>query len=173
MTQSRILAPLEGYPPEIGAALWALEDARVRTKRAISEVDHAALDYLPNGADNTIGTLLYHISAIEVDYLYADILQTSFPPEIEILFPYDVRDENGWLTRVAGLSLDDHLSRMDKVRAALLSKLKGMDVAEFRRPRQVGDYTITPQYALHHLAQHEAEHRGELMLVSTLIRKGR
>jgi uncharacterized damage-inducible protein DinB len=37
-----------------------------------------------------------------------------------------------------------------------------MSREEFRRPRKVEDYTVTPEWVIHHLIQHEAEHRGQI-----------
>jgi hypothetical protein len=38
-----------------------------------------------------------------------------------------------------------------------------MTLDKWRRPRRIENDTITPEWAIHHLMQHEAEHRGELM----------
>jgi len=47
---------------------------------------------LPGDAPNTIGTLLYHVAAIEADWLFDDVLGAeagvAWPAE---LFPFDVR----------------------------------------------------------------------------------
>jgi uncharacterized damage-inducible protein DinB len=43
-----------------------------------------------------------------------------------------------------------------------------MTVAEFRRPRPVNFYLVTPEWVLHHLMQHEAEHRGQIEILATL-----
>jgi uncharacterized damage-inducible protein DinB len=32
---------------------------------------------------------------------------------------------------------------------------------EFRRPRHLEQYDVTPQWVLHHLIQHEVEHQGQ------------
>jgi len=112
---------------------------------------------------NSIGTLLYHIAAIEIDWLYADVLEgKSWPPEVEALFPYDVRDEQGRLIAVPGLSLEDHVRRLDAVRSIFLASFRGMSIDEFRRVRHFADYDVTPEWVIHHLMQHEAEHRGQI-----------
>lgn len=38
-----------------------------------------------------------------------------------------------------------------------------MTPADFHRGRAGEDYDITPEWALYHLMQHEAEHRGQIM----------
>ena len=37
-----------------------------------------------------------------------------------------------------------------------------MDLTDFRRARALALYDVTPEWVLHHLCQHEAEHRSQL-----------
>ena len=167
MTEStrrkRMFEDLSGYDPEIGRWLWAMEDTRRRTKETLHGLDDRALNWIAPHADNSIGALLYHIAAIELDWLYADVLEgAAFPPELEALFPYDVRDDQGKLASTAGISLAEHLYRLDMVRRNFLDVFRGMTLVEFRRARHLPDYDVTPEWVIHHLMQHEAEHRGQL-----------
>jgi len=156
--------PLAGYPPEIGRSLWRLEAARRRTEGALKGIDPAALDWAPPQGGNSIGTLLYHIAAIEMDWLSVEVLeQPSFPPEAQALFPHEVRDGQDHLTAVLGLGLDEHLRRLAATRAIFLAAFRGMTVEEFRRLRNCEPYDVTPEWVVHHLAQHEAEHRGQIV----------
>ena len=66
------------------------------------------------------------------------------------------------LTPVTGRSLAEHDALLDAVRALLLDAYRTMSLAEYRRPRQLERYDVTPEWVLHHLLQHEAGHRGEL-----------
>ncbi len=46
-----------------------------------------------------------------------------------------------------------------------------MTVEDFRRPRHFpGQYDVTPEWVLHHLIQHEAEHRGHIQTLRVLLR---
>jgi DinB superfamily len=92
------IQPDAGATPEVGRALWSLEDARRRTNVVLKNIDPASVDWQPDWALHSIGTLLYHIGAIELDWLYSDVLEQPFPAEIEALFPHDVRDDGGKLT---------------------------------------------------------------------------
>ena len=162
-TEQLIIEPLAGYEPEIGQALWMLEDTRRRTLKTLDGLDPAALDWMPSGGHNTIGALLYHIAVIEADWLYVEVLETAFPSEIEALFPYAVRDDAQLLSAVRGVPLDEHLARLAAVRRALLTAFQNMRLEEFQRVRHFPDqYDVTPAWVLHHLMQHEAEHRGQI-----------
>ena len=155
--------PLEGRAPEVGRALWQMQDARRRTIEAVEGLTPQALDWAPPEGCNSIGSLLYHIAAIETDWLFTDVLQaTEFPAEINTLFPQDVRDAQGVLSQVRGESLSEHLTRLGRVRSYLLLSYQGLDPDDFRRLREFEDYSVTPEWVLHHLMQHEAEHRGQI-----------
>jgi uncharacterized damage-inducible protein DinB len=164
---------LPGYNPEIGRWLWALEDTRHDTLKSLDGLTDEDLDNLPPGADNKIGALLYHIAIVEVGWLHGEVLeQKSLPPELEALFPADSRDEQKQLTYLQGASLQDHLQRLEKVRASLMAEFRGMSIEEFRRPRHFpGEYNVTPEWVLHHLIQHEAEHRGHIQTLRHLLGK--
>jgi uncharacterized damage-inducible protein DinB len=81
---------------------------------------------------------------------------------LEHLFSDEVRDERGRLTLVMGETLEHHLQRLDAVRAHFLEVFRRISVDEFRRPRTFDDYVVTPEWVIHHLIQHEAEHRGQI-----------
>lgn len=157
-----IIQPVVSKEPDIGRWLWALEECRGRTMRVLADLPPALVDRLPGGEESSIGTVLYHIADIEADWLYAEVLEQPFPPEVAALFPSPTRDEESHLTQVQGFTLEEHLQRLETVRALLLDVYQQMDMADFRRPRSLPQYDVTPEWVLHHLLQHEAEHRSQL-----------
>ena len=163
-----LVKPLANYPPDIGRALWILQDTRSRTKQALEGVTQAVLDWSFSEHHNTIGTILYHIAAVEMDWLHEEILQKEFPEEIEGLFPIDMRDDLGQLSRLRGVSLAEHFQRLDTVRKYFLEALQQLSRDEFFRVRNLDKYDITPEWVIHHLIQHEAEHRGQVSEIRTL-----
>ncbi len=158
----RVVEGLAAREPEIGRALWGLEEARRRTLQRLEGLDPALLDWAAPESGNSIGSILYHIAAIEIDYLYVDMLEQPFPQEIADLFSYEVREENGRLTPIHGFDLQWYLDRLDVTRRHVLEALRTMDLADFRRVRNLDYADITPEWTLYHLTQHEAEHRGEI-----------
>ena len=173
-TQLRVV-PVEGAQVEIGRALWMLEDERHDTLRLLRDLDAAALDWKPDWALHSIGTLLYHIASVEIGWLTIEVQEKPEEPEslgeFLPLFPHDDRDAAGKLTVVAGESLQTHLDRLAEVRRELLDVYKAMSLEDFRRLRSFPDYDVTPEWVLHHLCQHEAEHRSEMSAVKTAYPK--
>jgi len=148
--------------PEIGRWLWVLQDTRQRTLSELDRLTPAIIDWLPPNNESSIGTVLYHIALIESDWLYTEVLEQPIPPEVLSLFPYDDRDEQRRLTQVKGLGLSQHLGRLETVRGLLLDVFRSMHLEEFRRVRSLAEYDVTPEWVLHHLIQHEAEHRSQI-----------
>ena len=146
----------------MGVGLWAMQDARERTMEEIELLTPAMIDWLPPNNESSIGTVLYHLAAIEVDWLYEEVVVQPFPSEVVTLFPYPIRDEQGRLAQIQGVSLAQHLKRLETVRGLLIEVFQQMDLPEFRRVRSLPDYDVTPEWVLHHLMQHEAEHRSQL-----------
>lgn len=150
-----------GHAPAVGRLIWALEDTRARTLRALEGLPPAALGWTDAAAPNSIGTLLYHIAAIEADWVFSDILGRPIPADLMVHFPADVREQNGRLSPVGG-ALDSHLARLAAVRRAVIAALRELGDDDLDRPRAMDGYDVTPAWALHHLMQHEAEHRGQI-----------
>lgn len=168
MSESLEVIALPGYQPEIGAALWRLEDTRNRTLRVLNDIPDEYIDQEMQG--KTIGTILYHIALIELDWLFSEILEEPISEALMNLFPEEVRDKEGVLTLIKGQTLAEHLSRLGEIRKILLDNLRGMTSDEFRRKRIFPHYEVSPEWVLHHLSQHEAEHRGEIGSVISQIK---
>ena len=69
-----------------------------------------------------------------------------------------------------GESLDNYLDRLRYMREKLIAAYKPLTLEEYHvaRPRTnpvVGSYELTAAWILHHLMQHEAEHRGQIQLI--------
>ncbi|HAX26028.1 MAG TPA: DinB family protein [Thermomicrobiales bacterium] len=152
--------------PAIAQWLAAAQDARARTLQLLDRIDDPALDWQRDD-ENTIGTLLYHIAAIETDWLYVEVLTEPFPDDIVALLPWDVRDASGRLTHVSRRSLSEHLTVLSAIRDRLILGFREMTIEDFLRPRALPEYDVTPAWVLHHLMQHEAEHRGQIHLLLT------
>jgi uncharacterized damage-inducible protein DinB len=163
--QLRLMQLSAGYDSLIAPWVWAVEDSRRRTLQLLEGIKQVTLDWQAPEGGNSIGTLLYHIAAIELSYLYEDIRGLGWQPELAALLPYELRDEQGQLTVVCGETLDTHMQRLAASRALLLDTLRGMSAVDWQRPREVEEYSISPAWAIHHLMQHEAEHRGEIGLL--------
>jgi len=149
--------------PEVGRWLAALEDARRDTLRELDGVTPDMVDWYPDAPLNSIGSLLYHVALIEADWVAVEILElTDNPPELAALLPWPDREADRHLSRIDGQSLDDHRARLDGVRQWALAKLRPMTNDDFHRVRSLEQYDVAPDWVIHHILQHEAEHRAHI-----------
>ncbi|CRK84759.1 DinB family protein [Neobacillus massiliamazoniensis] len=155
-----LVSSLAGYEAEIGRWLWCLEDVRRTLITELTGINQNLLDGTM-GKRQSIGTLLYHIALVEADWLYVEVLGTDWDPEIRSLFPLDSRT-NGNLTHIEGQSLEEHIYRLKKVREVFLSYFRSMNLKDWRRPRSLEQYDVTPEWVVYHLIEHESHHRGQI-----------
>ena len=149
--------------PEVGRWLAALEDGRRETLRELQDVTPEMVDWYPDAPLNSIGALLYHVALIEADWVATEILELDgYPPELKRLLPWADREGSGHLWRADGQDLDAHLGRLRGVRLFVLERLRPMTNDDFHRIRRLDEYDVAPDWAVHHILQHEAEHRSHI-----------
>jgi hypothetical protein len=149
--------------PEVGRWLAALEDGRRRTSRELESVSPQMVDWYPDAPLNSIGSLLYHNALIEADWVATEIVELAdYPAELAEFFPRPDREPDGHLSRVDGQSLDEHRARLNGVRQFVLARLRPITNEDFHRVRSLDQYDVAPDWVMHHLLQHEAEHRAHI-----------
>jgi hypothetical protein len=171
--EQRVISPVSAESEDLGRWLWAMEDTRARTLKVLDGVTPDELDWTGPGVENSIGSLLYYIALIEADYLCDDILgMDEYFPDLMVLFPVGDRDEAGRLSVMASVPIGEHLARLAEVRRRFIPEVSGFDRARLGRDRVLPDYgyVISPEWTLHHLMQHEAEHRGQIAAIRSLYR---
>jgi hypothetical protein len=161
------LAPI-GDDPEVGRWLAALEDGRTDTLKELDGVTPEMIDWYPAAPLNSIGTLLYHIALIEAAWVVEEILERNDEPaELAAWLPWPDREGPGaggarHLSRIDGQTLDEHRGRLAAVRGWVLDQLGPMTNDEFHRVRALDAYDVAPDWVVHHILQHEAEHRSHV-----------
>ncbi|MGM0834715.1 MAG: DinB family protein [Bacillota bacterium] len=155
-----LVSPVSEYEEEIGRWLWCLEDVR---RTLITELTGISQRILDTKIDErqTIGSLLYHIALVEADWLYVEVLGVEWDLEISLLFPSAVSSD-GSLTHIEGQSLEEHFYRLNKVRKVFLSHFRSMDLTDWRKPRVLEHYDVSPEWVVYHLIEHESHHRGQI-----------
>jgi hypothetical protein len=162
-----VLTPI-GDDPEVGRWLAALEDGRADTLKELEGVSSEMVDWYPDAPLNSIGTLLYHIALIEAAWVVEEILELDDEPaELTRALPWPDREGPGeggarHLSRIDGQPLEEHIARLAAERSWVLDQLRPMTSDDFHRVRSLEPYDVTPDWVIHHLLQHEAEHRSHV-----------
>ncbi len=160
-----LVSPPPHLPQPIALGIWILIDARRRTLNYLRKIHQATIDYQPRTGAGTIGSLLYHLSATEMEWLHEDILQTSLPAAVQTLLPHPDVGEDGRLAVVVGATPDDHRARLTAVQVIFIDALTAMDEAAYQRSRKGPSGTFSAEWIVYHLAQHEAHHRGQIAMI--------
>ncbi len=103
--------------------------------------------------------------------LFADVLQKPIPKHLGDNLLQEDRDTLGRLVHIGEETSAALLSRLDVVRTELKISYSAMEYADFRRHRHLPKYDVSPEWVLHHLLQHEAEHRGQINLLKRKIKE--
>ena len=171
--RERLLLEPAAAAPGVGLLIAALEDGRRRTLRELESVDDTMLGVRPEALPlHTIGQLLYHIALIEADWVLSEIQElpeSDWPAWVEAEFPIEVRDDAGRLSDVPPEPMERALARLARVRSYALVAIGALDDTELHRVRSLPPYDVTPAWAIHHLVQHEAEHRAHIALIRDLL----
>ena len=154
--------------PLVARYLTMLADCRSLTMESIKNLRFDLLYWRRSEIDSSISDLIYHIAYIEADWLYSDVLEQPLPKGLTQQLNYSDRDSLGRLIHVGVEALELSLARLETVRAELNRAYAGMSLVEFRRLRRMKEHDVSPEWVLHHLLQHEAEHRGQINLLKRL-----
>jgi uncharacterized damage-inducible protein DinB len=154
--------------PLVARYLSMLADCRTLTIESIKTTREDLLYWRRSNFDSNISDLLYHIAFVEADWLFTDILQKDIPSELTHHLTYKDRDKHGRLIHIGEEELEASLFRLGNVRDKLNDTFAIMDMREFRSLRRSARHEATAEWVLHHLLQHEAEHRGQINFLKRL-----
>lgn len=154
---------------EVGRWLAALEEVRRDTLAVLADLPDGAVDADIGDAGDTIGTTLYHVALIEIDWVFSDVLDRAadIPGD---LFPIDDRVEGGHLSPVTGESLTQHVERLSRTRALILNELRPMSSTDFHEVRARERIDLSASWVVFHLIDHEIEHRVRLAAIRGAVR---
>lgn len=152
----------DGAAHDVGLYLAALHDTRRRMREVLTKLPDELLDKAPPGGGSTIGAILYHIAIVEADWLFDEILGTIDTDWPKALFPVEMREDGRTLTGFVGETLVEHLARMKEIRRMLVDVVSTMSDDDLHRVHVRNHYDVSTAWVLHHLMQHEAEHRSQI-----------
>jgi uncharacterized damage-inducible protein DinB len=171
MNKEQINAKLK---PQLSLLWWMLEDVRKVTLRGIEGLTKDQLFHPPMRGEYPIGAYLMHLAEAEVYWLQV-ISGLKVDVEIKKKIYYDKwfdpsKDE------VEGpkepLEVNEYLEALHEVRELLrnyIFTMKDIELEEIVVQKWEGrEENIPKKWIIYHLIEHEAHHRGQMML---LIRK--
>jgi len=167
--------PVEGYTPIVGRYVAQLGEVRRRLKDEVEALSIPQLDWHPDEATESIGTLLLHIDAVEWSWMHEDIF--GIPDD---QYPGDWREAmpiRYGVPQVTGRPVRWYLDKLDATREETLRILRTFNDDDLAR--LVGEAELGPgvekrsrlftiDWIIWHVLYHEAAHVGQIELLRRL-----
>lgn len=161
------LPPLPGFAnPDAALQMAAVEEMSERVFDLIADLPPAALEFLPDGGNNTIAMLVLHMIAAE-SFWIKRISQQPFPDDLKQRVQGGMQDpDSGEMPRVNKTAAELRDAGAVVRARWTLPFLRAQ--ADIDRPIQDGDRTVTVRGALQHLIWHWTYHGGQVGLLRRL-----
>jgi uncharacterized damage-inducible protein DinB len=168
-----LLVPVAGLSKQIGYCLSTLEDSRARTVKVIEDLTEEELSqkYLPNL--HQIGALVLHLGECEFWWIQTVWAGKELSEEDRKFSHFEDTTETDFALK--GYMATDCITFLDNVHARSIETLSGFSdddldtTVPFERhnPR----FESSLRWILHHLTDHEANHRGQNSMMKRLMRE--
>jgi uncharacterized damage-inducible protein DinB len=167
--------PVPGYSPQIGRYVAQLTEVRADLLHELDGLTPAQLDWHPDERNESIGTLLLHLDAVEWSWIHQDIFgatDDAYPGEWAEAMPIRMG-----VPQVQGRPLTAILDQLAATRARTLAILRGFSDADLARlvgeaepppGREPRSTLYTIDWIIWHIIEHEATHVGQVELLRRL-----
>jgi uncharacterized damage-inducible protein DinB len=178
MTQNLLIKRELLGDPELPAPIshsWAeFQKARDDTKHAVSGLSPSELVWRPHSRSNSIGMLLLHIAAVELDWMVRDVGRQQIDPRLAQHLLLEDAGSSPTLGDPGEQPLEWFVDKLDETRditRRILGTLTEADLTSWRGADRPGvHYELQVGWILAHLIQHEAAHRGQIQMLKSLRR---
>jgi uncharacterized damage-inducible protein DinB len=158
----KIVTP-EGYAPEVGRLVCAMDRARTRTLDAVADLTVEQLDHLHDATSNTIGALLMHIAAVETLHGILSLENRMPTPEEFAVWGVAFGLGDAARAQIKGKPLDHYLDTLARVRENTKQRLRDKPDAWLLEERDyVNNERTNNWYIWFHVPEDETNHRGQI-----------
>ncbi|MFW9853447.1 MAG: DinB family protein [Candidatus Thorarchaeota archaeon] len=165
MEQIKLTKP-EGLDLRMATWIAQMNEVRQRLITIIEDLDEAAIDFTPDERRiETIGTLLFHIAAIEFSWIFEDIYGEKFEEE-EWKHAFALRPSVN-IPQIKGKTKDYYVKKLADVRERVLAEIpQETDLDRLVISDSSAYFSI--EWILFHLIEHEAMHIGQILFLKRL-----
>ncbi len=175
--EKEIFEPMAGFTREIGFYLSGMAEVREQLSDTVKDLSDAEISAKVLPDVHSIGQLILHNAEAEWFWIECVLAEKELDEEVakrelfwDVLLDEDFAAKN--------YSAEFCIKTADKVRGDCLETLKkfgdedletyfGFNKKDGRR------IEVTLRYVLHHLIDHEAQHKGQILMLKRLLRAGR
>ena len=166
------LLPAEGVSREIGFYLSGMNEVSEQVRKAVQEMSDEEIERLAFEGAHPIGALVLHIGEAEWWWMQCNVAGHELDEEARRTAHWDVLlDSENFAAR--GYSAQYCLNAVAQIRSKtkeLLATLQDTDlerIYSFQRKGEVTEASL--RRILHHLIDHEAQHKGQILMLKRLL----
>jgi uncharacterized damage-inducible protein DinB len=163
------IMPRGDLEPQVGLLMAMLDDVRRTTLKGCEGMSADDLHRLPEKGEYPLGAYLMHLGEAEIFWLEVmtgDQVPDEVKRDVFYCCWFDPSQEPQ--PPAKPMPLEEYVSRLAVVRGLVKTAVRKLEDAALDAPRTIdsGDvtHTVTPRWILYHLIEHEAHHRGQMML---------
>lgn len=168
----KIIRPVEGFSREIGYYLAGLEEVREQLRDAVSELSTENIGRLAFPEAHSIGGLVLHIGEAEWWWMNCVISGHELSEADAAMSFWDVLKEPERVSQnsySAQFCLDE-ISNVRKQTRTLLASFDDERLDKiFQFERKGATHDLSLRWILHHLIDHEAQHKGQILMLKRLL----
>jgi uncharacterized damage-inducible protein DinB len=167
-----VLNPHPGLAPGIGYYLSGMEEVREQVREAVKGIDVERFGTPAFLGAHSIGALVLHIGEAEWWWMQCNVAGHQLTEEDSQAPYWDVLEEPDAFAK-KGYTAEFCLQELDKIRNQTRDTLFGHSdkdlekIFTFERHGAVRDHSL--RWILHHLIDHEAQHKGQILMLKRLM----
>ncbi len=171
--EREILEPTPGVSREIGFYLSGIEETRAQLRDAVADLtsEELARRVLPNA--HQIGGLILHIGEAESWWIHSIVAGRELDEEAKQFAHWDDTTETDFAEK--NYSAKDCIGKIDEISRMsreILAKFSDEDIDKiFSFNKSDKRIEISLRSILRHLADHEATHKGQILMLKRLLRE--
>lgn len=168
----KVLSPHPGLSTGIGYYLSGMEEVRSQVIEAVKEIPDQSIGKPAFLGAHSIGGLVLHIGEAEWFWMQMVVTAHELTDEDKKAPFWDVLDDVEIVAR-SGFTTQFCLQEVDKIRNQTRDVLfsyndKDLErIISFDRHGETTEYNL--RWILHHLIDHEAQHKGQILMLKRLM----
>jgi len=166
-----VLSPHPGLSTGIGYYLSGMEEVRQQVREAVTGIDSEAFGRPPFLGAHSIGALVMHIGEAEWWWMQCNVAGHQLTDEDRKAPYWDVLDDPDAFAR-HGYTPEFCLLELDKIRNQTRDVLFSYGDKDLERiitvERRGETFEYSLRWILHHLIDHEAQHKGQILMLKRL-----
>jgi uncharacterized damage-inducible protein DinB len=168
----KTLNPIPGFTTEIGFYLGGMEEVREQLREAVEGMSDVHIGRPAISDAHAIGALVLHIGEAEWYWMQCVVSGHRVTEEIRCAPYWDVlEDPQGFSDK--SYSAEFCLNEIKKVREQTYETLAAFKDSDLERifsiERDGETHERSLRWILHHLIDHEAQHKGQILMLKRLL----